>query len=120
MDTISTLTPEQVRAMAKHIFRAIAGETLASQAARKALCDLIENHEALREQLAEAQADVRALGELTISLQRNLPILQRDIGHYSMAIQALTLGCEEVLARPGVKRVMEKQDDTIDSLSYLP
>jgi len=62
--------------------------------------------------LAEALADVRALAELAISLERNLPILQRDIGHYSIAIQALTVGCEEVLDRPSVKRVMEEQEET--------
>jgi len=75
MDKI--LTPEQVKSLAKHLFRAIAGETITSQAARKVLCTFIEAHEALRgqdeaksmeikrltEQLAESQADLRALAQ---------------------------------------------------------
>jgi len=102
-----TLTPEHVRAFAKHIFRAIAGETIASQAARTALCNFIENHEALREQLAEAQADVRSLSDALQSLYdiQNGPPLYKYEKDWNSAMQ----NGWEALTRPGVKRVMEEQ-----------
>jgi len=64
---------------------------------------LLDSHEAMREQLAAAQADVRALA-YSISTWHYLH-------RYEKPNSAMQRG-REALARPGVKRVMEEQDAT--------
>ena len=67
-----------------------------SHSNRVTLSQLCASHEALREQLAEAQADVWALAAL-------LPDLDIACSHCKNRI-------DEALARPGVQRIMEEQE----------
>lgn len=62
--------------------------------------DLCDSHRTLVEQLAEAQADVRALAN---AIQSHL----KTYGLDTLSAQAIM----SALARPGVKRVMEEQHD---------
>ena len=102
------LTPEQVKDLRIESFiKRQAGNVVR-------LGKVADSHEALREQLDEAQDDMRVLTKTLETLAEHHHAYAKIRQHHPQEFsQCYFQSCYEpraVLARPGVKRVMEEQD----------
>ena len=79
-------------------------EILTAENIATLLLEVVDSHKDLREKLAEARADVRALA--------GAAMLFLEWCQYGAAWKELAAidKAQEALARPGVQRIMEEQD----------
>ena len=80
----------------------------------ESLLAVCESHETLRAQLAEAQADTKALTLILKQLsegkaQEEDP--QQSLSIWDMVTKDFRASCHDALNRPGVKRVLEVRND---------
>jgi len=106
MTTKAILTPKQVEKFRRW---ADIGSIALGYNLRRALIRTLDSHEALREQLAKAQADVRALTEAVAQPEHSHSHFLDD-GHEGCVFCRGWQMRKAVLARPGVGRLMEEQD----------